>query len=63
MPQLATAVWAFNAGKAVMGVAAVQIPVDDLSHVRPKEAILFLKTLLVDLFKGFKMILNTLIIL
>jgi hypothetical protein len=57
-----TAVCAFDTGKSVVEIATVEIPVNDVGNIRPKETILPLKSFLIDLFKCFKMIFNTLII-
>jgi hypothetical protein len=56
------AIGASDTGKAVVEVAAVQIPIDHLPKVGPKEAVLFFKALLVDLLKRLKVVSNTLII-
>ncbi len=58
---LMAAVHALNPGKSAVEVAAIQVAVDDLPHVGPKETILLCKGLVVGLVKGLKMILNTLI--
>ena len=59
---LVTAVCAFDTGKSIVEVGTVKIPVNDAGNIRPKEAILPLKPLLIDLFKCLKMIFNTLVI-
>ena len=59
---LVTAVCAFDMGKSVVEVATVKILLNDVSDVRPKKAILALKPFVIDLFKCFKIIFNTLII-
>jgi len=59
---LVTTVCAFDAGKSIVEVATVKIPVNHAGDIRPKEAILPLKPFLIDLFECFKMIFNTLII-
>lgn len=51
------AVFALNADKAVVQIPAIQIPVDDLLDIGAKKSILPFKPCLVDLEKGFKMIL------
>jgi len=43
--------------------ATVKIAINDLSHIGPEKAILLGKALIVDLFQGFKMIFNALVIL
>jgi len=50
-------------GKAIVQDAAIEIAVNDLSHIRAKEAILIGKALIIDLLQRFEMVLNTLIIL
>ena len=57
------AILAFNPSKAIMEDATIKIAVNDLSHIGPEKAILLGKTLIIDLFKFFKMIFNTLIVL
>jgi hypothetical protein len=57
------AVFASNSGEAVMENAAIEVTVDDHFDIRRKKAILFGKTVVVNLFKSLVMILNTLIIL
>jgi hypothetical protein len=42
---------AFDAGKSIMEVTAVEIPLNDLLDVRPEKPILFFKPFLIDLFK------------
>jgi hypothetical protein len=60
---LVTAIPAFDTGKAIMKDPTIKIAVNDLSHIGPEKAILLGKTLIIDLFKFFKMIFNTLIVL
>jgi hypothetical protein len=50
-------------GEAIMEDAAIEITVNDQFDIRPKEAILLGKALIVDLFQRFKIVLNALIIL
>jgi hypothetical protein len=57
------AILAFNPSKAIMEDAAIKITVNDLSHIRPEKAILFGKTLVIDLLKRLEMVFNALIIL
>ena len=57
------AVFASHLGEAVTEDAAIEVTVDDLFDIRAQETILFGKTVVTDLFKSLKMILNTLIIL
>ena len=54
---------ASDPGKAVMQDAAIEVAVDDLSHIGPEKAIFFSKTLIIDLLKRLEMVFNTLIIL
>jgi len=48
--------------KAVVQNATVQVTVNYLLDIRTVEAILPLKPVFVDLFKGFKMVFNALVI-
>jgi hypothetical protein len=56
------AVFAPDSGEAVMEDAAIKVTVNDHFDIRTKKAILFRKTVVIDLFKSLKMILNALII-
>ena len=58
-----TAIAASDPGKAVMQDAAIDVAVDDLSHIGPEKAIFFSKTLIIDLLKRLEMVFKTLIIL
>ena len=58
-----TAVFAFYAGKAVVRVAAVQIPVDHLLDIGPPESVLPRETVVIFLHKGFKIILDAVVII
>jgi len=58
-----TAVFASNPGEAVMENAAIEVTVNDPFDIRTKKSILFGKTVVVNLFKSLKMLLNALIIL
>jgi predicted DCC family thiol-disulfide oxidoreductase YuxK len=60
---LMAAVFASDPGKAVMEDAAIEVTVNDHFDIRTKKAILFGKTVVIDLFKSLKMILHTLKIL
>jgi hypothetical protein len=51
---LVAAVCAFDAGKSIVEIATVKIPVNDVGDIRPKKAILSLKPFLINLFKCFK---------
>jgi hypothetical protein len=46
-----------------MNDAAIEVAVNNLSHIGPEKAILLGKALIIDLFQRFKIILNTLVIL
>jgi hypothetical protein len=50
-------------GKAVVEIAAVQIPVDDFLDIGTEKPILSFEPFLVDLEKGFKMVLRTTVII
>ena len=52
-------VFTLNAGKAVMQDAAIKVAVYDLFHVGPEKAVLFGKTIVVNLFQRFKMVFNS----
>ena len=56
------AVFASDPGESVMENAAIEITVNDHFDIRTKKTILLGKTVVVNLFKYLKMILNTLII-
>ena len=49
--------------EAVMQDAAVQVSIDDLLYVGSQKSILFGKAIIIDPFKFFEMVFNTLIIL
>jgi hypothetical protein len=57
------AVFAFHAGKAVVENPAVQIPVDDLLDIGTEKSIVPFKSFLINLAKGFKMILHAPVII
>ena len=57
------AVFASDSGEAIMEDAAIEITANNQFDIGTKETILFGKTVIVDLFKSLKMLLNTLIIL
>jgi hypothetical protein len=57
------AIFAFHMGKAIVQISTVQIPVDDLLDIRTEKSIESFKTFLIDLEKGFKMILHTPVII
>ena len=54
---------AFNTGKAIMEDSAVEITINDLSHVGSEKAILLGEALVIDLFQCFKIVFNVVIIL
>jgi len=49
------AVFAPDSGEAVMEDAAIKVTVNDHFDIRTKKAILFRKTVVIDLFKSLKM--------
>ena len=60
---LVTAIATPDTGKAIVQDATVKKPVNDFLYIRTEKTVLFLKALIIDLFKCLKMILNALIIL
>ena len=60
---LMVAVFAFHPCKAVAQIAAVKIPVHDLSEIEPEESIGPFKSLFVLLEVGFQMILDATVII
>jgi hypothetical protein len=57
------AVFAFHAGKAMMQISAIEIAIYHLLDIRPPEAILFGKLVNINLHKGFKIILDAVVII
>ena len=57
------AVFASDTGKALAQIAAIEITVDHLFDIRPPEAILPRETVVVFLHKGFKIILDAVVII
>ena len=57
------AVFAFHASKAVVQIAAIEIPVDDLLDIGTEKSILPFKSFLINLEKSFKMILHAPVII
>ena len=57
------AVFAFDSGKAVTQITAIQITIDYLFDIRPPEAILLGKMFIIGLNEGFKIVLDALIII
>ena len=55
-------VFALHTGKTVVEDAAIKIPGDDPFHISTEEAVLRSKSLVIDLLKFLKMILNALVI-
>jgi len=58
-----TAFFTFDPCKTVMQDAAVQIAVDDLFDIGPKETVFFCELIVIDLFQAFKIVLYTLVVL
>jgi len=57
------AVFTLHTDKAVVRVAAIEVPVNDLLQIRPPESVRPFESLLVDLNKGFKMVLHVPVII
>jgi len=57
------AILAFDAGKTVVRVAAIQISVNNLLQIRPPEAILPGEMIVIDSDKGLEIVLNTSVII
>jgi len=57
------AVFAFHAGKPVAQIAAIEIAIDHLLDIRPPEAVLPGEMFIIDLEKGFKIILNAAVVI
>ena len=60
---LVATVFAFNAGETIVEDAAIEVTANDHFDIRAKKTISFGKTVVVNLFKSLKMILNALVIL
>ena len=60
---LMAADFAFDTGKTVLEDAAIKEPIYHLFHIGPEKAILLGKTVVINLFKHFKIVFNTLIVL
>ena len=56
------AVLALDSGKAVEEIAAIQIPLHNLSDMGAKEAVSPFKSIFIDLFQGFKVVFNAAIV-
>jgi hypothetical protein len=54
---------ALHLGKAVVRVAPLQVAVNDLLEVRPPEPVRTFEPLLLDLYKGLKMVLHSPVII
>jgi hypothetical protein len=52
-----------DTGEAIMQNAAIEKPVNNLSHIRPEEPVLLRKPLVIDLFKPLEVVLHALIVL
>jgi len=57
------AVFAFHTGKAVLQIAAVEITVNHLFDIGPPESVLLGKMFIIGLDKGFKIILDAVVII
>jgi hypothetical protein len=57
------AIPALHPGKAVVQVATIQVPVNDFLEVGPPEPVRHFESLLVNLDKGFKMVLHAPVII
>ena len=51
-----------NPGEAAVQVSALKVPDDHLPEIRSPEAVAFLESLLVNLFEGLEVILDTLVV-
>jgi len=56
-------VFTLHAGKAVVRVAAIQIPVNDVFQIGSPEAVLPGEMIVIDLKKGLEMVLHTAVII
>ena len=57
------AVFAFDTGKAVAQIAAIQITINHLFAIGPPEAVLLGEVFVVGLNEGFKIVLDTVVII
>jgi hypothetical protein len=57
------AVLAFDAGETVVQIAAIKIPVYHLLDIRPPEAILLRKMLIINLYEGLEAVLDAAVII
>jgi hypothetical protein len=60
---LVTASFAFNAGKASVQIAVIEITVDHLPVIGSSEALLSCEMIIINLNKGFKIVLYTTVII
>ena len=59
---LMAAVFAFDAGKAVFQIAAIQITANHFFDIRPPETVISGKPVIINLHQGFEIVLYTAII-
>ncbi len=57
------AVITFDAGKAVVQIAAIEITIDHLLYIRPPESVRPGEVFVIDPDKGFKVVLYTVVII
>jgi len=57
------AIFAFHAGKAVVQVPAIEVPVNDLLQIGPQEPVLPGETLVIDPDNGLKIVLYAAVII
>jgi len=57
------AVFASDAGKSVVKIAAIQITVNHLLDIRPPEAVLFGELFIIGLNEGFEIVLDAVVII
>ena len=57
------AIFAFHAGKAVAQITAIEITIDHLLDIGPPESVLPGETLIIDLDKGFKVVLHAAVVI
>ena len=57
------AIFAFHAGKSVVQIAEIEITIDHLLDIGPPESILPREMFIIDMDKGFKIILYTAVII
>jgi hypothetical protein len=59
---LMAAIPALDPGKAVVEIATVKVPIDDLSHIWAEKAMLPLKPVFINLLKGIKVVFYALVV-